>query len=343
MSAPLPYDVRKLGLATVGAVLVAGLVLVVAVLPAEYGVDPTGLGRAIGFTALSDPAPPVVETPADDDGPAALYELRATWRLLVLPIAQRSGFLGAAEGEERIVVPIAIENLTSVTATLAWNDADLVEGRPTDGDTLEIGIRGPRGERSALAQATNERGRPAEATTTLALMRAPLPQENATGGLLLSTASDTRGIGNWTFVVRLYSAGGLEGSAARDPGESWTLTVVGEAYELDVETRADRAGDRVRLSLAPGQGVEYKFEMDEGATLAYRWNATAPVHFDLHADTLADPQEFTSAKMGTASEDEGSYAAPFDGRHGWYFRNDGPARVAITLETSGDYRILGAV
>ncbi|MGE3955702.1 MAG: hypothetical protein AB7H96_03210 [Vicinamibacterales bacterium] len=36
------------------ALLVAGIALVVAVLPAEYGVDPTGLGRRFGLLALSD-------------------------------------------------------------------------------------------------------------------------------------------------------------------------------------------------------------------------------------------------------------------------------------------------
>jgi hypothetical protein len=36
------------------ALLVAGLLLVVAVLPAEYGVDPSGIGRRLGLTAMGD-------------------------------------------------------------------------------------------------------------------------------------------------------------------------------------------------------------------------------------------------------------------------------------------------
>jgi hypothetical protein len=36
------------------ALLVAGLLLVVAVLPAEYGVDPLGVGRRLGLTAMND-------------------------------------------------------------------------------------------------------------------------------------------------------------------------------------------------------------------------------------------------------------------------------------------------
>jgi hypothetical protein len=36
------------------ALLISGLILVIAVLPAEYGVDPTGLGARLGLTAMSD-------------------------------------------------------------------------------------------------------------------------------------------------------------------------------------------------------------------------------------------------------------------------------------------------
>ena len=38
------------------ALLMAGLILVIAVLPAEYGVDPLGIGRRLGLTAMSDVA-----------------------------------------------------------------------------------------------------------------------------------------------------------------------------------------------------------------------------------------------------------------------------------------------
>jgi len=48
--------------ASVGiALLVAAIVLVVAVLPAEYGIDPTGLGRAMGLTELNAPASRTIE------------------------------------------------------------------------------------------------------------------------------------------------------------------------------------------------------------------------------------------------------------------------------------------
>src|SRR5215203_4523150 len=51
-SRPMP-TLRQLGKATVTAVLAATIILVTAVLPAEYGVDPTGAGRLMGLTAMS--------------------------------------------------------------------------------------------------------------------------------------------------------------------------------------------------------------------------------------------------------------------------------------------------
>lgn len=50
-----PTEAReKIAVAAGAALLVAGLVLVVAILPAEYGVDPLGTGAKLGLTALNE-------------------------------------------------------------------------------------------------------------------------------------------------------------------------------------------------------------------------------------------------------------------------------------------------
>lgn len=51
---PVAVARERLALAAGAALLVAGLLLVIAVLPAEYGVDPLGIGRRLGLTALND-------------------------------------------------------------------------------------------------------------------------------------------------------------------------------------------------------------------------------------------------------------------------------------------------
>ncbi|MFZ3288626.1 MAG: transmembrane anchor protein [Telluria sp.] len=52
-----PAPKKDLLRGTVIAAVVAGFILAVAVLPAEYGIDPTGAGKALGLTALHAPAP----------------------------------------------------------------------------------------------------------------------------------------------------------------------------------------------------------------------------------------------------------------------------------------------
>jgi hypothetical protein len=62
MSDPVsPFEVtpptsRRLAMSIGAAVLGATILLVLVVLPAEYGVDPTGLGARMGLTAMHEPA-----------------------------------------------------------------------------------------------------------------------------------------------------------------------------------------------------------------------------------------------------------------------------------------------
>ena len=75
---PLP-SARRLLITTVIAALVAAVILVTAVLPAEYGIDLLGVGRALGLTAISAP-PSEVGVPVGataitpvQEGPVAHY------------------------------------------------------------------------------------------------------------------------------------------------------------------------------------------------------------------------------------------------------------------------------
>ena len=74
------------------ATLVAGVLLVGAILPAEYGIDPTGVGKSLGLTALYNPAPAssqVVPT-------AAAAQINPA-----LPTTVKPGSTVSAKGEQR--------------------------------------------------------------------------------------------------------------------------------------------------------------------------------------------------------------------------------------------------
>lgn len=56
---------RRILLATLGALVAAVLILVVAVLPVEYGLDLIGAGRVLGLSALAETGAGAVSTQAD--------------------------------------------------------------------------------------------------------------------------------------------------------------------------------------------------------------------------------------------------------------------------------------
>lgn len=61
-----PPSLRRLATTTVVALIVAGLILVTLVLPAEYGLDPLGAGRRLGLLQMAAPAVNAVAAPVGD-------------------------------------------------------------------------------------------------------------------------------------------------------------------------------------------------------------------------------------------------------------------------------------
>ncbi|MFT6256305.1 hypothetical protein EGC86_12995 [Shewanella frigidimarina] len=54
--------------AALSAIVVAGIVLVTLILPAEYNIDPTGIGQKIGVTVLAQAAEPEVQQSVPAEG-----------------------------------------------------------------------------------------------------------------------------------------------------------------------------------------------------------------------------------------------------------------------------------
>ena len=99
------------------------------------------------------------------------------------------------------------------------------------------------------------------------------------------------------------------------------------------------AGFRVdtRMLTVPSLGsVEFKYRLPKGAVLVYAWRATAPVDFDFHTEPAGQPPSASETfERGSADVTQGSYTAPYDGLHGWYWENLYDTDVAITLEAAG--------
>ena len=50
---------------------------------------------------------------------------------------------------------------------------------------------------------------------------------------------------------------------------------------------------------------------------------------------------FESFTIATTNQAKGSATVPFDGSHGWYWKNTLNQDVIIELKTSGNYQVIG--
>ena len=95
----------------------------------------------------------------------------------------------------------------------------------------------------------------------------------------------------------------------------------------------------VRITLQPNEGKEVKATMKAGQEFTYHWATNGPeVRFELHGEPAnAVGDEYTSYEKGTAASGTGTFRAPFDGTHGWYWRNRTEQPVTITTTAKGAF------
>lgn len=368
MSAPAePPSRRKLAFATLLALGVALAVLVLFVLPAEYGVDPTGAGRMFGLDALA----PDAATTGDPSGAApeatttplvfATYESR--FPLLTTETLRQEGYL--AEGET-ILVPfqLAQANATRVTMRLEFADRNAsASGQRTRPDTFEIELKAPHGDVSGgVLVRSEENTGGGMGAAVYAVREPPASRELEAASDAEARAAFTRNdppdftlAGEWKARITLVEAGGAEGApglplpqtALDDAGNDWLVVIAVQTYSLDV---AEKPGTRQRsdvatLTLPPGGEVEYKLRMALGKRLDYTWRTDGPVvYVDFHGEKTGESSgAFTRHKNGDFAQDAGTLVAPFDGSHGWFWRNTSGQSVTLTLETRGQYDVIGRV
>jgi hypothetical protein len=99
--------------------------------------------------------------------------------------------------------------------------------------------------------------------------------------------------------------------------------------------------DSRELVLGPYEYVEYKYHLEEGASMLFSWRASGAVIQDFHGD-----RDSQKGGTGTQSFDksprrqaDGSFVAPFAGIHGWYWENPGGETITVRLTTSGFYTL----
>jgi len=139
---------------------------------------------------------------------------------------------------------------------------------------------------------------------------------------------DPTGLGQAAGLLR-PPASAIDMSIPVTPEAAATVAKSDEAFRSDEMT----------LRLKPGEGAEIKATMARGGSYVFSWSvAGGTVEFDMHGEhTDGSGGEASYAKGEDASSLNGTFHAPFDGRHGWFWQNLTWEPVTITLKTSGFY------
>lgn len=100
--------------------------------------------------------------------------------------------------------------------------------------------------------------------------------------------------------------------------------------------------DTTEIFVPARDGLEYKFFLEQYASLKYEWSSNVPLYFDLHGE----PEDTTSGYFESYAEGKlnnikGTITTPFAGSHGWYFRNDTETDATVNLKTQGVYTVIG--
>jgi len=100
--------------------------------------------------------------------------------------------------------------------------------------------------------------------------------------------------------------------------------------------------DIITVSIPARNGREFKFYLEQGATLEYSWQTPGtPLYYDFHAEPEGDTTGyFESFEEGTANQASGSLTSTFAGSHGWYWQNNTSSPVEVILSVRGAYRRL---
>ncbi len=137
---------------------------------------------------------------------------------------------------------------------------------------------------------------------------------------------DPAGIGGVLGLTRMSGAAGASAAPASTRGPVFPQPA---GYQMDAR----------EFKLGPYEYIEFKYELEPGASMLYDWKASAPVIFNLHTDPAGKPEDASeSFEKGEAAGKQGAYVAPYAGLHGWYWENPGGEEITVRLSAIGFFQ-----
>lgn len=151
---------------------------------------------------------------------------------------------------------------------------------------------------------------------------------------------DPTGLGKLTGVARLWAPEEMKfraGAGAVQPAYLGSGPVRRAEFDIPLG-----AGDW------PEAALEYKVAMKAGQKILFSWRVDdlkdpRQLEFDFHGHTLTpkgQPMTVAEYHKDRGLSDTGGLTAPFDGIHGWYFKNHGPDPVTVHLTVWGFFDLI---
>lgn len=118
-----------------------------------------------------------------------------------------------------------------------------------------------------------------------------------------------------------------------------------EANNPPPEKQLEEREDNIQVEIPAGKGIEYKINMLKYGQVKYEWlTDKGSVFFDFHGEVKQlNPSNnvyYESYTVAYSNNMIGNFLAPFEGKHGWYFKNNGESTITINIRLKGQYELI---
>lgn len=115
-----------------------------------------------------------------------------------------------------------------------------------------------------------------------------------------------------------------------------------EANNPPPEVQYPNREDSIEVIIPAEKGIEYKFKSLKYGSIKYEWATDKGiVYIDFHGEVKQEnpPKNvfYESYTLAYSNNMAGTLTAPFEGKHGWYFRNETNEDIVVTIRLNGQY------
>ncbi|MFT5915949.1 MAG: hypothetical protein ACI81T_002452 [Bacteroidia bacterium] len=127
-------------------------------------------------------------------------------------------------------------------------------------------------------------------------------------------------------------------------GSSPSVVKPEEADNPPPEMQYSKRQDTIKVVVPADKGIEYKFKSLKYGSTKYEWATNEGiVYIDFHGEVKQEnpPKNvfYESYTLAYSNNMAGTFTAPFEGKHGWYFRNKTNKDIVVTIRLNGQYEL----